>query len=99
MKPSPSSGKSRSTSSAAVSSVRLSISPLICSVNEPCSERAEAASASSLRAFMMPATASACARSIRPFTKARLVNSPGSAILAPSAQSSSTQRWAESAPP
>ena len=99
IKPSPSSGKSRSTSSAAASAVSLSISPRIFSVNDPCSDLADAVSASSLRALMMPATASACARSMRPLMKALLVNSPGSAILAPSEQSSSIQRCAESAPP
>ena len=41
-------------------------------------------------ASMMSATASAAHSSMRPFKKARFVNSPGPACLAPSAKSSSS---------
>ena len=41
-------------------------------------------------ASMISTTASACVRSMRPFKKARLVNSPASACRAPSANSASS---------
>ena len=70
------------------SSVRAATIAWMRSENSPASERAALRAASVLDASMRSATLSACARSTRPLRNARRVNSPGSAMRAPS----STQR-------
>ena len=55
--------------------------------------------ASSVREWIRSATASACARSMRPLRKARRVNSPGSARRAPLSSTVSSTALAGSSPP
>ncbi len=66
-----------------------SISP-IARVSVPCSWSNAVRACSGVTASIRSATASACARSSRPFRYARSVNSPGSASRAPRAIAAST---------
>ena len=88
-----SSGKSSVASISVRSSINASTMAFTSRENSPARLRVAARAAVAVAASIKSATASACARSILSFKKARLVNSPGMASLAPS----STQRLRTSA--
>ena len=77
------SGSSKADSIKAISYKIFSRSSRIFRETEPASWLTELFKAYSLVDWITSATASAWAKSIRPFKKARFVNSPGSAVLAP----------------
>ena len=83
----------------AIRSVSLSETPLTNTDTPPSSCRTEASAAARDPAPISCITASAFARSTRPFRKARRVNSPGSAARAPSSSARSSTADAQAAPP
>ena len=94
-----SSGKSMCASTWARVSSISSRSLLMRWESLPASCSLAARKASSVREWIKSATASACARSMRPLRKARRVNSPGSASRAPFASTVSRTIFAARIPP
>ncbi len=94
-----SSGKSVEASSSASTPVSFSDTPFTKADTPPSSCRTEARAAASPWAPISCITASARLRSMRPFKKARLVNSPGWAIRAPSARHRESTAPALTPPP
>ena len=81
-----SSGKSSVASTSIRSVIKSSTKVWICAENAPLSERTAMRAADWLDASIKSATLSACAKSSLLFRKARLVNSPASAMRAPSSK-------------
>ena len=94
-----SSGKSMCASTCASTCMVSSRSWLIRCDNFPASCSLAAFRARSVRAWIRSATASACARSIRPWRNARLVNSPGRANRAPALSTASSTARVDCMPP
>ena len=87
-----SSGKSSVASTSMRRWIRLSRRRCTSPENAPASERLALRAAASVLASIRSATASACARSILSFRKARSVNSPGRASRSPRLSPASRQR-------
>ena len=94
-----SSGKSMYASTSAHDSATLSLKAVISADSLPSSCCIAILSACSVLAFITSMTASAWDRSTRPLRKARLVNSPGSAGLAPRLITEPRMRLRGSMPP
>ena len=94
-----SSGKSINASTCATTPIKFSLSASLWSPSLPCICSCAARIARSVWAEMRSMIASAWVRSILPFSKARRLNSPGSAERAPHSNSRSRTRLVTSTPP